>query len=38
MINEGKIIEVGTPEQIKNSTNPIVQQFIHGWLSPTLER
>jgi phospholipid/cholesterol/gamma-HCH transport system ATP-binding protein len=38
MINEGKVIEVGTPEQIKNSTNPIVQQFIHGWLSPTLER
>jgi phospholipid/cholesterol/gamma-HCH transport system ATP-binding protein len=38
MINEGKIIEVGTPEQIKNSTNPIVQQFIHGWLSPKLER
>jgi phospholipid/cholesterol/gamma-HCH transport system ATP-binding protein len=38
MINEGKIIEVGTPEQIKNSTNLIVQQFIHGWLSPTLER
>jgi phospholipid/cholesterol/gamma-HCH transport system ATP-binding protein len=38
MINEGKVIEVGTPEQIKNSTNLIVQQFIHGWLSPTLER
>jgi phospholipid/cholesterol/gamma-HCH transport system ATP-binding protein len=38
MINEGKVIEVGTTEQIKNSTNPIVQQFIHGWLSPTLER
>jgi phospholipid/cholesterol/gamma-HCH transport system ATP-binding protein len=38
MINEGKVIEVGTPEQIKNSNNPIVQQFIHGWLSPTLER
>lgn len=30
MIYEGKIIETGTPEQIKNSTNPVVQQFIHG--------
>jgi phospholipid/cholesterol/gamma-HCH transport system ATP-binding protein len=30
MLYEGKIIEVGTPEEIKNSTNPIVQQFITG--------
>lgn len=38
MISEGKIIAVGTPEEIKNSSNPTVQQFIHGWLSPTLGR
>jgi phospholipid/cholesterol/gamma-HCH transport system ATP-binding protein len=30
MLYQGKIVEVGTPEEIKNSTNPIVQQFIHG--------
>lgn len=38
MISEGKIVTVGTPEEIKSSPNPIVQQFIHGWLSPTLGR
>jgi len=30
MLYEGKIIEVGTPEEIKNSSNPIVHQFITG--------
>ena len=30
MLYEGKIIEIGTPEEIKNSKNPIVQQFIQG--------
>jgi phospholipid/cholesterol/gamma-HCH transport system ATP-binding protein len=30
MLYEGKIIEIGTPEEIKNSKNEIVQQFIHG--------
>ncbi len=30
MLYEGKIIETGTPEQIRNSRNPIVQQFIQG--------
>ncbi|MFQ6083596.1 MAG: ABC transporter ATP-binding protein [Candidatus Aminicenantia bacterium] len=30
MLYEGKIIEVGSPEEIKKSSNPIVQQFIHG--------
>lgn len=27
----GQIIEVGTPEEIRESTNPIVRQFINGW-------
>jgi len=31
MIHEGQIIEIGTVEDIENSANPIVQQFIHGW-------
>ncbi|MCP2520387.1 ABC transporter ATP-binding protein [Candidatus Aminicenantes bacterium AC-335-B20] len=30
MLYDGKIIEVGTPEEIKNSSNPVVQQFITG--------
>jgi phospholipid/cholesterol/gamma-HCH transport system ATP-binding protein len=38
MINEGKIIAVGTPDEIRNSRNAIIQQFIHGWLSPNLGR
>ena len=30
MLYKGKIIETGTPEEIKSSENPIVQQFITG--------
>jgi phospholipid/cholesterol/gamma-HCH transport system ATP-binding protein len=30
MLYDGKIIEEGTPEEIENSQNEIVQQFIHG--------
>lgn len=30
MLYQGKIIEVGTPEEIKGSSNLIVQQFIEG--------
>jgi phospholipid/cholesterol/gamma-HCH transport system ATP-binding protein len=30
MLYQGKIIEVGTPEKIRNSSSPIVQQFIEG--------
>lgn len=30
MLYDGKILEVGTPEEIKNSANPVVQQFING--------
>ena len=30
MLYQGKIIEVGTPDEIKSSTSPIVQQFIQG--------
>lgn len=28
MMHQGEIIEIGTPDQIRNSTNPIVQRFI----------
>ena len=30
MLYDKKIIEIGTPDEIKNSPNPIVQQFITG--------
>ncbi len=30
MLHKGKVLEVGTPEEIRNSENPIVQQFIKG--------
>lgn len=30
MLYNGKIIEVGTPDEIKNTSNPIVRQFITG--------
>lgn len=30
MLYRGKIEEIGTPEEIQNSPNPVIQQFIHG--------
>lgn len=30
MLYNGKIIEIGTPDQIRNTENPIVRQFIEG--------
>jgi phospholipid/cholesterol/gamma-HCH transport system ATP-binding protein len=30
MLYDGKIIGMGTPEQIRNTTNPIIKQFITG--------
>ncbi len=30
MLYAGQIIEMGSPEEIKNSNNQVVQQFIHG--------
>lgn len=30
MLYEGKIIAVGTPDEIKNTNNPIVKQFVNG--------
>lgn len=34
VIFDGRIIEEGSVAAIKQSTNPLVQQFIHGWKSP----
>lgn len=30
MLYEGKIIAIGTPGEIRNSPNAVIQQFIHG--------
>ena len=30
MLYQGKIIEVGEPEQLKQSENPVVAQFLSG--------
>lgn len=30
MLYQGRIIEQGTPDEIRRSRNPLVQQFIHG--------
>lgn len=30
MVHKGRLIQVGTSEEIKNSSNPYIQQFIHG--------
>lgn len=30
MMYEGKIIQIGTPDEIKNTSNPVVRQFISG--------
>ena len=30
MLHKGSILQIGTPEEIKNSSDPIVQQFISG--------
>jgi phospholipid/cholesterol/gamma-HCH transport system ATP-binding protein len=30
MLHQGNVLEIGTPEQIKNSKNPIIHQFVAG--------
>jgi phospholipid/cholesterol/gamma-HCH transport system ATP-binding protein len=30
MVYQGKVLEIGAPEEIRRSSNPVVQQFIHG--------
>jgi phospholipid/cholesterol/gamma-HCH transport system ATP-binding protein len=38
MLHEGKIIEVGTVEEIKTTQNPIVSQFIRGQAKGPINR
>jgi len=37
MLYNGRIIELGTPEAIRNSRNPVVQQFINGEASGPIQ-
>ncbi len=37
MLYEGRIIECGTPDQIRSSSDPIVQQFINGKITGPIE-
>ena len=37
MLYEGRIIECGTPDQIRTSINPVVQQFIEGRIAGPIE-
>ena len=37
MLYNGKIIECGTPDQIRTSTDPVVQQFIEGRITGPIE-
>lgn len=30
MLDEGRIVFIGTPEEIQGSADPVIQQFIHG--------
>jgi len=38
MLYEGEIIETGTPEEIRQTSNPVVQQFIHGRAEGPIEQ
>ena len=37
MLHKGKIVEVGTPDEIRNSQNPVVRQFVTGSLEGPIE-
>ena len=37
MLSGGKIVQVGTPDDIRNSTNPVVRQFVEGRTSATTD-
>ncbi|HWH69754.1 MAG TPA: hypothetical protein VNT26_10235, partial [Candidatus Sulfotelmatobacter sp.] len=30
VINDGRILTIGTPEEVKRNTNPLVQQFLQA--------
>ena len=34
VIDEGRILTIGTPDEVKNCTEPRVQKFLHAYLKP----
>jgi ABC-type transporter Mla maintaining outer membrane lipid asymmetry ATPase subunit MlaF len=30
VINEGKILKIGTPEEVKSASDPLIQEFLHA--------
>jgi phospholipid/cholesterol/gamma-HCH transport system ATP-binding protein len=34
VLNEGKVVQIGTPEEIQTSTVPYVKQFVSGLVAP----
>jgi len=36
MLQQGQVLQIGTPEEIQKSTIPMVQQFIHGEIAGQL--
>jgi phospholipid/cholesterol/gamma-HCH transport system ATP-binding protein len=38
MLYKGEIIETGTPEEIRNTSNEIVRQFIRGEVEGPITR
>jgi phospholipid/cholesterol/gamma-HCH transport system ATP-binding protein len=37
MLNEGRIVEMGTPAEIRSSAHPVVAQFISGGIEGPIE-
>ena len=37
VINEGRIIAIGTPEEVKRKDDPLIQQFLHADIKRTNE-
>ena len=39
VISEGRILTIGTPEQVKNRPDPVIQKFLHAdFQRPELKR
>ena len=36
LLDRGKFIAAGSPQEMKDSTNPLVHQFIHGLIEGPL--
>ena len=34
VINEGQILSIGTPDEIKHNSDPLIQKFLHASFNP----